>query len=99
MTAEQRLTAFLQEARGPEQDPVFAAEVMRQVARRELAMRLGVSAVLATGAALGLWASAPALSAIVEPASRMLSPVAAILTLTAAFVVISQNLSLLRVRS
>jgi hypothetical protein len=98
MTAEQRLSAFLQEARGPEQDPVFAAEVMRRVAQRELMTGLATSAVLATAAAFGLWASAPALSLLIEPVSRMVSPVAAVLTLTAVCVVISQNLSVLRIR-
>jgi len=98
MTAEQRLSAFLQEGRGPEQDPVFAAEVMRQVASRELAFRLATSAVLATAAAVGLWASAPVLTAVIEPMARALPPVAALLTLTAVFVLMSQNLPTLRIR-
>lgn len=99
MTAEQRLEAFLQEARGHDQDPVFAAEVMRRVARREVAVSLATSALLATAAAIGLWACAPALSAVIEPLSRVLYPAAALLTLTAAFLVISQGLPVLRMRS
>ena len=99
MTAEQRLSAFLREERGPEQDPVFAAEVLRQVARRELMLRLRTSAVLAAAAAVGLWACAPVLSAVIEPMARALPPVAALLTLTAAFVMIIQNPTLLRIRS
>lgn len=99
MTAEQRLSAFLQEGRGPEQDPVFAAEVLRQVARRELVVRLATSAVLAAAAAVGLWACAPILNAVIEPMALALPPVAAALTLTAVFVAISRNLSVLQIRS
>lgn len=99
MTAEQRLSAFLQEARGPEQDPVFAAEVMRRVAQRELMTSLGTSAVLAAAAAVGLWAVAPALSAVIEPVARTLAPAAALLTVTAAFVLFAQNLPALRIRA
>lgn len=98
MTAEQRLATFLRAGRGPEQDPVFAAEVMRQVALRELAVKLGTSAVFAAAAAVGLWACAPILNAVLEPVSRMLYPAAVVLTLTAAFLAISQSLSGLRVR-
>ncbi len=98
MTAEQRLSAFLQEGRAPERDPVFAAEVMRQVARRELKAQLAASAVLATAAAVGLWACAPMLNAVIEPMAHALPPVAALLTLTAVFVLITQNPSLLRIR-
>ena len=98
MTAEQRLSAFLQEGRGPEQDPVFTAEVMRQVARRELAVQLAASAVLAAAAAVGLWACAPILNAVIEPMALTLPPVAALLTLTAVFVLVVQNPSLLRIR-
>ena len=97
MTAEQRLSAFLQEGRGPEQDPVFAAEVMRQVARRELAVQLAASAVLAAAAAVGLWACAPLLNAVLEPIALSLPPVAALLTLTAVFVLVTQNPSVLRI--
>lgn len=99
MTAEQRLEAFLQEGRGPEQDPVFAAEVMRQVALRELALKLATSAVLATAAAVGLWACAPILNAVLEPVSRMLYPAAALLTVTTALLLMSQSLPGLRIRS
>ena len=99
MKAEQRLESFLREGRGPEWDPVFAAEVMRQVAWRELVLKLGTSAVLATAAAVGLWACAPLLNAIIEPVSRMLYPAAAVLTLTAALLVISQSPPDLRIRS
>ena len=83
MTAEQRLSAFLREGRGPDRDPVFTAEVMRQVARRELGVRLGTSAVLAVAAAIGLWACAPILNAVLVPMAQTLPPVAALLTLTA----------------
>jgi hypothetical protein len=98
MTAEQRLSAFLQEGRGQEQDPVFTAEVARRVARREMLIGLTNSAVFALAAAVVLWACAPALSALIEPVSRMLAPAAAVLTLTIAFLVISQNLSAPRIR-
>lgn len=99
MTAEQRLSVFLKEGRGPEQDPVFAAEVMRQVALRELKVQLAASAVIATAAAVGLWACAPILSAVIEPMALTLPPVAALLTLTAVFVVMSQSVPGLRLRS
>lgn len=89
MTAEQRLAAFLAEGEGPEQDPVFSDAVLRRVARREFLTGLATSAVFATLAALVLWACAPALSAVIEPLARMLLPAAALLTLTAAFVLFS----------
>lgn len=98
MTAEQRLSAFLQEGRGPEQDPVFAAEVMRRVARQELKTQLATSAVIATAAAVVLWACAPILNTVIEPMALTLPPVAALLTLTAVFVLVIQNPSLLRIR-
>ncbi|CAN1508270.1 hypothetical protein MCEMIH16_00715 [Caulobacteraceae bacterium] len=98
MTAEQRLSAFLQEGQGPEHDPVFIAEISRRVARRELLLGLTNSAVLAVAAAVVLWACAPALSALIEPVSRMLAPAAAVLTLTIAFLMISRNLSAPRLR-
>jgi hypothetical protein len=92
MTAEQRLAAFLREDQGPSRDPVFADAVMRRVARRELAVRLATSAVFAAAAAAALWASAPAISAIVEPVARTMFPAAVLLTLTAAFVAFGQTL-------
>lgn len=98
MTAEQRLSAFLQEARPPQQDPVFTAEVLRAVARRELKAQLAASAVIAIAAAVGLWACAPILNAVIEPMALTLPPVAALLTLTAVFVLATQNPSLLRIR-
>lgn len=98
MTAEQRLSAFLQEGRGPDRDPVFTTEIMRRVARRELGYRLATSAVLAAAAAVGLWACAPILNAVLVPMAHTLPPVAALLTLTAVFVLVTQNPSLLRIR-
>ncbi|MDP1736486.1 MAG: hypothetical protein Q8L23_03490 [Caulobacter sp.] len=93
MTAEQRLAAFLREGQAPQRDPAFAVQVMRRVARRELAARLGISAVLAATAAAALWAVAPALSAVIEPLARTLAPAAVLLTLTAAFVMVTQGLA------
>ena len=98
MTAEQRVAAFLGEEAVPRQDLVFVDAVMRRVARRELATRLSTSAVFATAAAVGLWACAPALSAIVEPLAQTLLPAAVLLTLTAAFVLFSQGLRQGRIR-
>ncbi len=98
MTAEQRLAAFLSEDQAPRQDPVFSARVMRRVARRELAVRLMSSAVLAAAAAAALWAMGPSLSVVIEPVARTLAPAAVVLTLTAAFVMFSQGLAAGRVR-
>ena len=97
MTAEQRLAAFLGEDQAPRQDAVFSAQVMRRLARRELAAGLAYSAVLAAAAAAALWAIAPALSAVIEPVARTLAPAAFLLTLTAAFVMFSQGLAAGRV--
>lgn len=97
MTAEQRLAAFLREDQAPRQDPLFSAQVMRRVARRELAARLSSSAVLAVAATAALWAVAPALSAVIEPLARTLAPAAVLLTLTATFVMVTQGLAAGRV--
>ena len=45
-----------------------------------------------------MWACAPILSLVIEPMARTLPPVAALLTLTAVFVLFTQNPSLLRIR-
>jgi hypothetical protein len=97
MTAEQRLAAFLREGQAPQRDPAFSARVMRRVARRELAVRLAFSAVLAAAAAAVLWAIAPSLSAVIEPLARTLAPAAVLLTLTAALVMVTQGLAAGRV--
>jgi len=98
MTAEQRLNAFLKEAEGPKQDPLFSSSVMRRVAQRELILRLITSGAFAVAAAVGLWACAPALSAIIEPLARTLFPAAALLTLTAGFLTITQGMTMGRAR-
>ncbi|MDP1632057.1 MAG: hypothetical protein Q8L66_11630 [Caulobacter sp.] len=92
MTAEHRLSAFLEEARGPRQDLAFTAMVMRRVARRELLARLLAHGLIAAAAAVALWASAPALGAAIEPLARSLLPVAATLVLTATVALVSGGL-------
>jgi hypothetical protein len=98
MTAEQRLSAFLDEAKGPERDPAFSLDVMRQVARVELRRSLTTGALLAILASLVLWASAPALAAVLEPTAEALGPVAAVLIATATFVWYALTASPLRAR-
>ncbi|MBO9557995.1 MAG: hypothetical protein J7515_05340 [Caulobacter sp.] len=91
MTPDQRLAAFLSEDDAPARptvDAMFVAEVMQGVARRELRIRLGSIAVTAVAAAAVLWACAPVLDLAVQALSPVLLPVAGILTLAAAAVVV-----------
>lgn len=91
MTAEERLSAFLQEGRGPARDPAFDAEVMQRVARREFARTLAMAGGAAAVGAAALWACAPALRVLLEPAASALAPVAAILAVTAGVILFGQS--------
>lgn len=91
MTAEDRLSAFLQEGRGPARDPAFDAEVMQRVARREFARTVAMAGGLAAVGAVALWACAPALSAVLEPAASALAPAAAMLAVTAGLIVLGRS--------
>lgn len=91
MTAEDRLSAFLQEGRGPARDPAFDAEVMQRVARREFARTVAMAGGAAAAGAVTLWACAPALKVLLEPAASALAPVAAILVVTAGVILFGQS--------
>jgi hypothetical protein len=87
MTPEDRLAAFLSADAAPARpavDAAFVAEVMQQVARRELRLKLASAAVTAMAAGAVLWACAPALNLAVQTLGPVLLPAAGILTLAAA---------------
>lgn len=92
MTPEDRLAAFLSQddvdvphaSASTAVDAVFVAEVMQQVARRELRVKLASAAVTALAAGAVLWACSPALDLAVQALSPVLTPIAGILTLVAA---------------
>jgi hypothetical protein len=91
MTAEDRLSAFLNEGRGPARDLTFEVEVMQRVAGRELARAVGVSALFAGAGGVVLWALAPMLFRVIEPVAAVALPVAAILAVTAGMVLFGQG--------
>ncbi|MFZ5668527.1 MAG: hypothetical protein ACOY4K_03450 [Pseudomonadota bacterium] len=93
MTAQDRLTAFLNEGRGPEPDPAFAAAVMERVARREALRSVLVTAAMSGASAVALWASAPMLTAVLEPMARTLLPTAAVLVATAGLTALGLRLA------
>ena len=87
MTSEDRLAAFLGEDLAPSRpavDQVFVAEVMQQVARRELGLTMASAAATALAAGAVLWACAPVLNLAVQSLAPALTPIAGILTLVAA---------------
>ncbi len=87
MTREDRLAAFLSADAAPVRpavDAVFVAEVMQDVARRELRLKLASAAVTALAAGMVLWACAPVLDLAVQTMAPVLLPAAGILTLVAA---------------
>jgi len=85
MSPEDRLAAFLgEQPRKP--DPVFAAEVLQGVARRELAERLVIGAAFALAGVVALWACAPALNLAVAALAPSLAPAAGLLSLVLASV-------------
>ena len=86
MTSEDRLAAFLGEDLAPPRpavDQVFVAEVMQQVARRELGVTLASAAATALAAGAVLWACAPVLNLAVQTLAPALVPVGGILALVA----------------
>ena len=86
MTSEDRLAAFLGEDIAPSRpavDQVFVAEVMQQVARRELGVKLASAAATALAAGAVLWACAPVLNLAVQSLAPALLPAAGILALVA----------------
>lgn len=96
MTPDERLAAFLSEDAAPVRsgsarpsvDALFVAEVMQAVGRRELGIKLASAAVTALAAGLVLWACAPVLDLAVQTLAPVLLPVAGILTVAAAVVVL-----------
>lgn len=97
MTAEEKLSAFLEAGRAPARDPVFEAAVMQSVARRELARTVAVAAVLAGAAATALWVCGPLLNRVVEPAGALLAPAAGVMVATVGLLLLGEEL-LSRVR-
>ncbi|MBP7705505.1 MAG: hypothetical protein KA105_09525 [Caulobacter sp.] len=92
MTAEDRLSAFLNEGRAPARDLAFEAEVMQRVAGRELMRTVAGAGVLAAAGGVVLWAVAPIISTAIEPASATLATPAAILAVTAGMLLFGQRL-------
>lgn len=92
MTAEQRLSAFLQAGRGPARDPAFDAEVMQRVARREFARSVTMAGSLAAAGAATLWACAPALDQVIVPAASGLASAGGFLAVTAALILFGRSL-------
>lgn len=91
MTAEDRLSAFLSEGQGPARDLAFEVEVMQRVAGRELLRTLGVAGLFAAAGGVVLWAVAPMLTPVIEPAAALAAPAAAILAVTAGVVLFGQG--------
>ncbi|MBO9709946.1 MAG: hypothetical protein J7521_17235 [Caulobacter sp.] len=94
MTPEDRLLAFLSEGSepAPRADVAFVAEVMQRVAWRELGVRLAVGAAWAGAGAAVLWACAPALDLAVSNLAPVLAPVAGMLALIGAGLVLGAPL-------
>lgn len=92
MTAEDRLSAFLNEGRAPARDLAFELEVMRRVAGRELMRTVGMAGLFALAAGVVLWALAPLLVPAIEPAASALAPVASVLVVTAGLLLFGQGL-------
>lgn len=92
MTAEDRLSAFLSEGQGPARDLAFEVEVMKRVAGRELLRAVGVSGLFAGAGGIVLWALAPMLTPVIEPAAAFAAPAAAILAATAGLVLFGQGM-------
>ena len=87
MTADDRLAAFLGEEPAPARpavDALFVAQVMQQVARRELSLAVASTAATAVAAGAVLWACAPVLNLAVGALAPALAPAAAVLTVVAA---------------
>jgi hypothetical protein len=92
MSPEDRLAAFLSQDDAPVPrasptmavDAVFVAEVMQQVARRELSVKLISAAVTALAAGAVLWACSPVLNLAVQALAPVATPIAGMLTLVAA---------------
>jgi hypothetical protein len=86
MSPEDRLAAFLSEEPMPARpaaDALFVAEVMQQVARRELGVKLATGATTALAAGAVLWACSPVLNLAVGVLAPALAQTAGILVLVA----------------
>ncbi|MDO9335625.1 MAG: hypothetical protein Q7T61_04440 [Caulobacter sp.] len=81
MTPDDKIAAFLGSAR-PAAEPAFNASVMQAVARRELEQSLLLAAIAALVGGLVLWALAPVLIEILEPAAQSLATGVAVLIAT-----------------
>ena len=81
MTPDDKIAAFLGAAR-PAADPSFNAGVMKAVARRELERSLLVAALGAVVGGVVLWATAPILASVLEPAAQSLATGAGVLVVT-----------------
>jgi hypothetical protein len=92
MTPDDRLTAFLGEIPAPAPADVFVAEVMEAVERRAFLDRLLAGAAGALALAVVLWACSPVLNLAVNALAPTLLPVAGILALTLAVLVMGGRL-------
>lgn len=81
MTPDDKIAAFLGAAR-PAAEPAFNAAVMKAIARRELERSLLMAGLAATVGGLVLWAVAPILAGVLEPAAQSLATGAGVLIVT-----------------
>lgn len=86
--ADDRLKALFAEDEPPARDPVFAAAVMAEIARRRFLVDMGLLAAATTAGGFVLWALWPVLSPMLTTVSQGLVPVVACLTLAATAVAV-----------
>ncbi|WGM39894.1 hypothetical protein [Caulobacter sp. NIBR1757] len=89
MTPDDKIAAFLRSAR-PASEPSFNASVMKAIARRQLEQSLLVAALAAIVGGLVLWAVAPVLASVLEPAAQSMATGVAVLTATLSLVGMGQ---------
>ncbi len=89
MTPDDKIAAFLGAAR-PSAEPAFNASVMKAIARRELEQSLLLAAMAAVVGGLVLWAMAPVLASVLEPAAQSMSTGVAVLIATLSLVGMGQ---------
>jgi len=92
MTPDDRLAAFLSEAPAPRASDVFVAEVMEAVERRAFLDRLMVGGAAALAASVVLWACSPVLNMAVDALAPTLFPVAGMLVLAIAAVMLGDRM-------
>lgn len=89
MTSDDKIAAFLGAAR-PAPAPAFNAAVMKAVARREMERSLALAAMAAIAGGVVLWALAPLLASVLEPAAQSMATGVAVLVATLSLVGMGQ---------